>query len=190
MGRKRILPIFLITGLSFLSVCTAGTLETQFTSVVVKDVPIGRWTRVVLADGRRYSLSNKSDRTVEAEVKAIKPFGEKDKLKWATPIPDISWVVIEPALLKVEPGVTREADVKISVPNDPAFAGRHYEVWLLAETVGGQFGVGLITRIRFNTVLAPAETREETDVEKETGAAPPDNEPQQDQETTDGKQDK
>jgi hypothetical protein len=188
MGRKKTLPGVFIAGLSLLSMCAAGTLETQFTSVVIKDVPIGRWTRVELDNGRRYSLSNKSDQTVEATVKPIKPFGERKKLKWATPVPDLSWVKVEPDLLKLGPGVTGEADVKIAVPKDPAFAGKQYEVWLLAETVGGQFGVGLITRVRFNTVLVPPATKE-TDTEKKTDSAPPGKEPEQDQGTANGKKD-
>lgn len=135
-----------------LSPSLAGSLETRFTTVTLTDMPLGHWTRVELADGTRYSVKNTSDKTVEVVLVAAKPFAKGRKLKPYTAVPDASWLTVKPTTLKLGPGKSEKAEVTLKVPNKPEFANRKYEIWLIAKTTGGQFGVGLVTRIRFNTV--------------------------------------
>ena len=144
------------------TVVSAGSLQTPFTKVRVRDVPVGRWTRVQLADGRDYTVRNSSDRTVEIRLRAAKPFDKPKGANVLASIPNPAWVTVKPVQFPLKPGATGTAEVRIVVPDQPEYAGKTYEVWLVAETVGGQFGVGLITRIQFNTVLQPTESEADT----------------------------
>ena len=134
-----------------------GSLRTPFTTVNLHDLPVGRWTRIELADGTRYSVENATDRTLRIGVEAIRPFDAGDKKKHATHavVPDLSWVKVTPSTLTLKPGETGVADVVISVPDKPEFADRKYRFWVRAKTLDGQFAVGLLTRVHFNTVAAP-----------------------------------
>jgi len=152
-----------------------GSLRTRFTTVTLKDLPIGKWTRIELADGTRYAIENATDRTVRVGIEAIRPF---DKDKKASPyrcIPDLSWVKVKPATLTLKPGQTGTADVAISVPDKPEYAARKYRFWIRAKTLDGQFAVGLLTRVRFNTVPAEPSAAAEGDgagSRENDGAAP------------------
>ena len=135
---------------------TAGSLTTRFTTLNVKDIPVGHWTEVALPGGERYSVTNDSDRDITLALRPSKPFGKRGRSRRHTPIPDVGWVTVEPERLELGPHESGQARIAIRVPDDPAYAGRRYEVWIVAKSVGGQFAVGLATRIRFNTVDAPA----------------------------------
>jgi hypothetical protein len=156
---KRSIAIWLASGLWLLTPLShGGSIETPFTIVHVKDLPVGRRTRVQLASGERYSVVNKSALDVELTLKGVIPYDKRSRRNRWQPVPDPSWLSVTPAELTLAPGESGEADVTLAVPDDPKLSGKRYEVWLLAETTGGQFGVGLVTRIKFNTVPAPAET--------------------------------
>ena len=128
-----------------------GSLQTSFTTVTIRNVPIGSWTRLQLPDGARYSVENTSAQALLVRLKAVPPFAEPGRRRWE-PIPDPGWVRIRPEVIEVGAGEKGEADVQVHVPADAGYANRQYEVWLLARAEGGQVGVGLVTRIRFNTV--------------------------------------
>jgi hypothetical protein len=139
----------------FAAAASAGSLETPFTSVVVRDLPVGRRTRVAGADGKSYTIRNNSDQTVEVRLTATKPFQMEGKQRTHEDIPDPSWLAIAPASLTLKPGEEGAAELILGVPDDPQYANRRYEVWLLAQTENGQMALGLISRIKFNTVKRP-----------------------------------
>jgi hypothetical protein len=141
--------------------CPAGTLETVFTAADVKDLPIGYRTPLIDPKGKQYAVRNNSDQTVEIQLTAIKPFKQDGQTRTHADIPDPSWLTIEPAALTLAPHQESKVEVHLAVPNDKQYANQKYEVWLLAETKGGQLGVGLITRITFNTVEKPATPSDE-----------------------------
>lgn len=133
------------------AVCVAGTLETRFTTVLIKDLPVGHCTLLRLPDGEKYGVENKTGQTVEMVFSAVMP----TQIEPATPpwqsIPAIEWISISPLRVKAKSGRKAQTDVTISVPDDPALAGKNYEFWLRATTEG-QIGVSLVSRVRFNTV--------------------------------------
>ena len=149
-------PALLLLGLLCLGLpAGAGSLQTRFTTVTVHDLPIGRWTRVELAGGEPYSVENTSPQKVRVALTSVRPFEKKSVGRGYRLIPDPGWITVKPVVLDIEPGSSGHAEVRLTVPDDPAYAGKKYEGWLLAKGAGPQFQVGLITRIRFNTVDAP-----------------------------------
>lgn len=121
-----------------------------------KNATCGHSTRVQLQTGEKYGVENDSDRAVEVVVSAARP---SDSGSSWTAIPALDWIEISPARIKVSPRGKGWTDVTISVPDDPAFAGKKYEFWLRASTDDEQIGVTLVTRVRFNTVNKPAEEK-------------------------------
>jgi hypothetical protein len=149
--------IALLAGLLGLAATVqAGTLRTRFTRFVLHDLPVGRWTRVLTKGGGRYALENTSEQNLKVEIQAVKPFLDAGRLRPYEPVPDQAWVRLKPSHLTLAPGETAEVEIEIHVPSDAAWAGRRYEAWIQARTVGGQFRVGLLTKLRFNTVPASA----------------------------------
>jgi hypothetical protein len=153
-GRKRRLGVWTVSLLAAAS-ASGGSLETDFAKAVVKDLPIGHRTELRTTDGRQYTLRNHSDRVVEVRLTAAKPFPTPGQRRTHTDVPDAVWLTAEPATLTLQPGQEAKADLHLAVPDDPRYANQKYEVWLLAQTQGEQLGVGLITRIQFNTVDKP-----------------------------------
>jgi hypothetical protein len=135
----------------------AGTLQTRFSTVTVHDLPIGRWTRVELAGGVPYTVENTSNRKVTVTLTPGRPFEPKSVGRGYEMIPDPKWITVKPAVLKLEPHSSGTAEVRLTIPDDPKYAGKRYEVWLMAKGAGPQFQVGLITRIRFNIVAEPTD---------------------------------
>jgi hypothetical protein len=159
----------LLVGLSLVVLswyAVAGTLETKFTVVVAKDLPIGHRAPLLGSDGRQYAIRNNSDQTVEVRFTALKPFQQIGQKRAYADIPDPSWLTIEPLSLTLGPREEGRIELHLAVPDDKRYANRKYEVWLLAQAQGGNLGVGLITRIKFNTlehpITSPAENRPQT----------------------------
>ena len=140
----------------------AGTLQTRFTTVEVHDLPVGFWTRVELEGGEQYTVENTSTQKVKVTLKPSKPFEPSAVGRGYRMIPDPSWITVEPTVIEVGPKSSGSAEVRIAVPCDPQYAGKRYEGWLVATGIGPQFHVGLITRIRFNTIVKPDEPPQES----------------------------
>ena len=135
---------------------SAGTLETDFSSAVVRDLPIGGRTELRGPGDEPYTLLNNSDQAVKIQFSIVRPFAKgakrKDDRKTAA---DNTWISVEPKEIVIEPHGKSKAKLTLAVPNDKRYANGEYELWLLAKAVGGQLGLGLITRIKFNTVERP-----------------------------------
>lgn len=144
------------SGVLLAAMCAvAGTLETEFTSAVVKDLPIGYRTPLKGPDGKQYTIRNNSDQPVEVQLSALKPFQQEGLKRAHADIPDTSWLTINPASITLPAGKEGKVELHLAVPDDKQYANQKYEVWLLAQAKGGQLGIGLITRIKFNTVEKP-----------------------------------
>jgi hypothetical protein len=170
----------------------AGVLRTRFTTVLLHDLPVGYSTRLLLADGSRYSVENTGSQDLPMRFSIQKPNWiepGQPGMPGYRPIPDRNWVAIDPVAGTVPGPGQIEVEVIVRVPQDPAFANRRYEFWLRAETAGKHAGLALLTRVRFNTVAEPSEEqrrRLEKEHEKEGGGTPPpqaeDEVPKQDEE--------
>lgn len=153
MGKKPVFALTAVVTLCSIAPLLGGSLQTSFTTVRLRDLLVGHWTKLELPGGEGYSIENTSDRPVTLAIGAAKPKQWKDELPPSCKaIPDTSWIQIKPARLVVGKYGTGRADVSIHVPADEQYANQKYEFWLIAKAVDGQFGVGLITRVRFNTV--------------------------------------
>jgi hypothetical protein len=152
-GRR--LPLILLGLTCLCSPLWAGTLQTRFSTVTVHNLPIGYWTKVELKGGESYAVENTSRQKVKVTLKSTRPFERKAIGRGYLMIPDPGWITVEPCELELEPHSTGYAEVRLTIPDDPKYAGKRFEGWLMATGVGPQFQAGLITRIRFNTVAEP-----------------------------------
>jgi len=136
-----------------------GVLRTRFTTVRLNDLPVGYATRLRLGDGSRYSIENTGNHEVRLRFSVQKP-SWVEPVKGGPgyrPIPDASWVTLDPSEAVVPAGGRAEVEVTVRVPPDAAFAEKRYEFWLRAGTAGDDAGLALLTRVRFNTLAEPTE---------------------------------
>ena len=156
-GRARILPLLLIT-LTLALPAVAGSLSTRFTEVDMPNVPVGATVSPRLPDGTGYTLVNDSDRPLRVRMNAERPsFCEPvTPGPQYRPLPPSCKVSFDPQILDIAPHGTGAVLVAISIPGDPALAGRRFEVWLRAETLVGNAGVALVSRLRLSTAAQGA----------------------------------
>ena len=142
-----------------LSTAFAGSLRTRFTEVEMPDVPIGATVSPRLDDGTGYTLVNDSDRPLRVRLNAERPsFCEPvTPGPQYRPLPPSCKVSFDPQILDIAPHGTGAVLVAVSLPADPALAGRRFEVWLRAETLVGNAGVALVSRLRLSTSAQGAE---------------------------------
>ncbi len=149
------LALILVVGCASLGL--TGTIQTHFTTVMVKDLAIGFKTVVRLDGGERYNVENRTANEIEVAYSAVTPAWIQPDGGGFIPIPDIKWVTITPSQVKIKSGKKGEVDVEVSVPDDARYANKKYEFWIRAETVGGSVGVALISRVRVNTIEKPSQ---------------------------------
>jgi hypothetical protein len=130
----------------------AGGLQTRFVNVRIRDVPVGYATGVRLDNGARYTVGNTGGDPVTVRVEPLIP--PKAFETWA-PIPDLSWITIEPREIEVPAHGEGSTDIRIGVPDDEQWADRKFVFWVRSQSVKGTFGVALVTKFRFNTVRKP-----------------------------------
>jgi hypothetical protein len=135
----------------------AGTLETECSSVIVKDLPIGHRTELSGPSNQVYTIRNNSDVKVDVSFSSTRPFGTRGRQHDVADAPDAAWLVVDPKTLALQPHSKGVAKLSLAIPNDKRYANKKYELWLVAKAKGTQLGVGLITRIKFNTVSHAAE---------------------------------
>ena len=157
-----------------LSTAFAGSLRTRFTEVVMDDVPVGATVSPRLADGTGYTLVNDSDRPLRVRLNAERPsFCEPvTPGPQYRPLPPTCAVSFEPQVFDLAPHATNAVLVAVSLPDDPALAGKRFEVWLRAEALVGNAGVALVSRLRLDTRGAPDEAHAESAESAESAPAP------------------
>lgn len=134
----------------------AGGLSSSFANVLVRGVPVGAVYVVGGPEGRGLVLKNIGPSTVNIQVQALVPSAAQIKAGVES-IPDISWVQLEPATLKVNSNQQAAVRIRLRVPNDPAFKNRMFQVmiWSRAEPLaseGMSYNAALLSTLRFQTL--------------------------------------
>ncbi len=150
--------IFIAAILSAVPVHAAIGLSTRFVDIEVEDVPVGIPTRLLHLKSRQYSVRNRGTSAMTVQIAARIPRPE-DVQPGYEPVPDTSWITIEPDEFVVQPEERVIAKVYIHVPDKPEFKGRHFQVKLKATTVGPYVVAASVdSRLRFNTGSKPIRT--------------------------------
>ncbi len=130
-------------------------LSSQFIDVAFEGLEPGKSYNLRELRGVPYTVRNRGDAPADVMVEAQVPRADLVSKPYE-PIPDPSWVVLNPGRLRIDPMSLGFADVVINIPNDPALKGRHFEVKLWAHTVGtGLFAAGVNSRVRLSIGAGP-----------------------------------
>ncbi|MGQ0645003.1 MAG: hypothetical protein ACT4O3_05880 [Elusimicrobiota bacterium] len=124
-------------------------LTTRYVDVVLDGLQTGRAYDISRSDSQVFSITNPGSEplTVAVEPQSPLPGGLKPGYE---PVPDASWIKIDPARFPLAPGETRSARVTLTVPADPRWTGRHFQASLWTRTVEGPITAGLRSRVRFS----------------------------------------
>jgi hypothetical protein len=150
--------VFLISALcSLLSAMPlkADGLSTPFTDVQVGGVQPGKPFTVTHSAAEGLLLQNLGSKPISVKVEAFPP-AATDLRGGASPIPDLSWVRIEPAQLDIPPHGRALCRIQLHVPSQKIYRRKHYQVmiWSRSQPRGDSrvsLGAGLISRLRFRT---------------------------------------
>ncbi len=136
-------------------------LGSKFGEVVVENVELGATYNLRELRQVPFIITNTGDATTEVVIEITIP--KKDGLKEGyEAIPDPTWVKVIPDRMTIDPKKNGFCDIILSVPNDPKYAGRHYQANIWAHTGQKyQLGVGVMGRLRFSTGPGPESLKAE-----------------------------
>jgi len=130
-------------------------LSTQFVDVVFEGLKPGRSYNVRELRGVPYTVKNRGDGEADVLVEAIVPEDKHIKAPYE-PIPDPSWIVLTPDRIKIGPNSVGFSDIIVTIPDDPALEGKHFQAMFWAHTVNtGMLAAGVKSRFRFSIGPGP-----------------------------------
>lgn len=140
-------------------------LSSQFVNVAMENLEPGRTYNLLELRGLPYTVKNRGDGVVDVLVELVAPTTAEVLVPYE-PIPDPTWMSISPRQLRLEPGEAGFAALTITIPDEPALKGRHFqgEIWAHTMTTG-LLAAGVRSKVRFSIGASP-DTLEERSREK------------------------
>lgn len=136
-------------------------LAARFGDVVIENAKIGHTYNLREALKIPLAIENRSTVEVTVVVEFEKPEKKVLKESWE-PIPDPSWLKSIPGELQIGPKAQGFFDLLLTIPDDPALNGRHFQATIKARTAGtGLFGVAVENKLRFSIGPGPDALKEE-----------------------------
>ncbi len=162
--RRKILPLGGLVGLMLMAPSPGGAvigLGARFGDVILENVTPGKLYDLREVAHVPFVVENKGDEDVEVEVKFSRPARTKLAKDYEA-IPDPGWFKAVPGKIVIGSHSLGYFDVLLTVPEDPALKGKHYQVTATAAMVGtGLFNVGIDNRIRFSIGPGPESVQAE-----------------------------
>ncbi|MBI4370853.1 MAG: hypothetical protein HY552_01000 [Elusimicrobia bacterium] len=129
-------------------------LEARFGEVVLEGAQAGRTYSLREQAKVPFGIKNAGD----AETEVVVEF-ERPRRVILSPnyelIPDPSWMKAVPERLRIPPKGVGFFDLLLSVPDDPALKGRHFQATVKARQVGGLFAAAIENKVRFSVGPGP-----------------------------------
>ena len=138
---------------------TAGGLSTQLGEVVVTNLQIGQTYNLRELANLQITVRNTGEDVVNLKMDVLKP-ETRELRQGAAAIPDISWVTLSQDSFTVGGKQPASSDIIISIPDDPQYLGKKFQVIIWSHTVGDGstfMEVGLKSRIIFTTDTVKAD---------------------------------
>jgi hypothetical protein len=173
MKRDRITEWIRRTGLAALAAAVPGlasakmSLAVTFPDIVMEKVEPGSVINLRQLKGIPYVVTNRSDIAVEVVIEAETPEkGPGEAKESYEPLATPEWLRAVPSKFRLEPGEVASADIILSIPTDPQYVGRHFQVNLKARTLNAG-GLALAVRnfVRFSVgTMGPEALKKEKDL--------------------------
>ena len=135
--------ILTFMSLFFTDRVAAGGISTPFGKVIVENLSIGKTYRTSELSRILLTVKNNSEATTGLEMKILKPSPERKLPEGCEPIPDTSWIKLEQYDFVIDPGEEAKTDVVITIPDDEAYMGKKYVVFILSRTTRGMIRLAL-----------------------------------------------
>ena len=147
MHRSAVVICVLAASVCFITHAGAAGLSSTFSEVKIENLSIGTSYSTTKEAGLPLNVVNTGDEPIDLKVDILLP--EQSELKEGfEPIPDIGWITLENDEFKgVKPKDSAIADVNISIPDDPKYLGKKYQVFIWSHTIGKRIGVGLKSKL-------------------------------------------
>lgn len=135
--------IFFIVSVFFIGRTEAGGISTPFGKVVIENLEIGKTYSTSKLSNLFLTVKNNSEATIGLEMRVLEPLPEKKLPEGCEPIPDTSWIGLEKYSFQIEPGDEAGTDVFITIPENEAYRGKRYVVYILSRTTEGMIRLAL-----------------------------------------------
>lgn len=135
-------------------------LAARFGEIILENVAPGRTYNLREAARLPLGAQNIGDAETTILVEFIQP-RTVDISKDYEAIPDPSWFKAIPETITIGPRSVGFFDILMTVPNDPKYKGKHFQVTVKMRQVGGFFAVGVENKIRFSVGPGPETLQEE-----------------------------
>jgi len=124
----------------------AGGLTTTFGEVLVENLPLAKAYSMEKEAKQPLIIVNTSGQVITLKIELLAP-QEPELKKGFEIIPDVNWIKVNKTEFTVEPGKSAKTDVIITVPDDPQYQGKKYQVFIWSHTTGKAVGVGLKSKL-------------------------------------------
>jgi hypothetical protein len=124
---------------------TTGLKLNNYAEVLVDNLQIGSSYSMVELVNLPLEITNNDQKANTITVSAVIP-AKKNQKPGYEPIPNVAWVTNMPQLFQVSAQGTYKTDIKLSIPDDPKYLGKKYQVDFFAaqtEPGKGMLGVAL-----------------------------------------------
>jgi len=137
----------------------AGGLSTHLGEVVVTNLQIGQTYNLRDLANLQITVTNTGKEAVILKMDVLQP-ESRELRQGAIAVPDISWVSLTKSSFKLERMKIASSDIIISIPDEPQYLGKKFQVIIWSHTVGAGstfMEVGLKSRIIFSTDTVKAD---------------------------------
>lgn len=135
-------------------------LAARFGDVIMEGVQIGRSYSLREAAKVPFGVENRGDAETEVVVE-FQPPRPSLLAKDYEPAPDLSWFRAVPDRLRLPAKGLGFFDLIMTIPDDPALIGKHYQVMVVAKGNSGMFGVAIENKIRISIGPGPGSVQAE-----------------------------
>lgn len=122
-------------------------LRTNYGKIALANLPIGQTISMTKIANAPMLIGNNYEVPILVEIRTKIPDKPKDGY---APIPDLSWIVIEPRGITVPARGSVQVDVKVSLPDDEKLLGQKYVCQIILYTEGDPN----VRAVRFGSQIA------------------------------------
>lgn len=138
-------------------------LGARFGDVILEGAKPGQSYSLREASRVPFAVENRGDEATEVVIEFERPTPDMTAKDYQ-PIPDPSWFKALPSRLSLAPHGMGYCDILLSLPDDPALAGKSFQVQVFARSVssnGATFGAAVRGRIRVSVGPGPESLKAE-----------------------------